>query len=35
VLWRVQEVLFLLTLAILVATAIEPLVDRLRRGPFS
>jgi predicted PurR-regulated permease PerM len=35
VLWRVQEVLFLLFLAILLATAIEPLVNRLRRGPFS
>jgi predicted PurR-regulated permease PerM len=34
-LWRVQEVLFLLVLAILVATAIEPLVNRLRRGPFT
>jgi predicted PurR-regulated permease PerM len=34
-LWRVQEVLFLLVLAILLATAIEPLVNRLRRGPFT
>jgi predicted PurR-regulated permease PerM len=34
-LWRVQEVLFLLFLAILFATAIEPLVNRLRRGPFT
>src|ERR671928_386336 len=34
-LWRIQEVLLLLLLAILVATAIEPLVNRLRRGPFS
>ena len=33
--WRVQEVLFLLMLAILLATAIEPIVNRLRRGPFS
>ena len=33
-LWRVQ-VLFLLMLAILLATAIEPLVNRLRRGPFT
>jgi predicted PurR-regulated permease PerM len=33
--WRVQEVLFLLVLAILLATAIEPLVKRLRRGPFT
>jgi predicted PurR-regulated permease PerM len=32
---RVQEVLFLLFLAILLATAIEPLVNRLRRGPFT
>src|SRR5215211_3787833 len=34
-LWRVQDVLFLLFLAILLATAIEPLVNRLRRGPFT
>src|SRR5207245_3145095 len=34
-LWRVQEVIFLLSLAILLATAIEPLVNRLRRGPFT
>jgi predicted PurR-regulated permease PerM len=34
-LWRVQEVLFLLILAILLATAIEPLVKQLRRGPFT
>ncbi len=34
-LWRVQEVLFVLALAILLATAIEPLVNRLRRGPFT
>jgi len=34
-LWRVQDVLFLLILAILLATAIEPLVFRLRRGPFT
>jgi predicted PurR-regulated permease PerM len=34
-LWRVQEVLFLLFVAILLATAIEPLVNRLRRGPFT
>ena len=33
-LWRVQEVLFLLVLAILLATAIEPLVFRLRRCDF-
>src|SRR5919199_6630264 len=35
VVWLVQEVLFLLLLAILLATAIEPLVERLARGPFS
>src|SRR5919199_4549975 len=35
VLWVAQEVLFLLLLAILLATAIEPLVERLARGPFS
>jgi len=34
-LWQVQEVLFLLVLAVLLATAIEPLVDQLRRGPFT
>jgi predicted PurR-regulated permease PerM len=34
-LWRVQEVLFLLMLAIMLATAIEPLVKILRRGPFT
>jgi predicted PurR-regulated permease PerM len=34
-LWRIQEVLFLLFVAILLATAIEPLVNRLRRGPFN
>ena len=34
-LWRIQEVLILLVLAILFATAIEPLVNWLRRGPFS
>jgi predicted PurR-regulated permease PerM len=33
-LWTVHEVLFLLFLAILLSTAIEPLVNRLRRGPF-
>src|SRR5436190_23347999 len=33
--WQVQEVLFLLILAILLATAIEPLVKHLRRGPFT
>lgn len=35
VLLRIQEVLFLLFVAILLATAIEPIVNRLRRGPFS
>ena len=35
VVWLAQEVLFLLLLAILLATAIEPLVERLARGPFS
>jgi predicted PurR-regulated permease PerM len=34
-LWRVQEVLFLLFLAMLLATAIEPIVNQLRRGPFT
>jgi predicted PurR-regulated permease PerM len=34
-LWRIQEVLFLMFLAILLATAIEPIVNRLRRGPFT
>ena len=34
-LFRVREVLFLLMLAILLATAIEPVVFRLRRGPFT
>src|SRR5207248_7096037 len=34
-LWRIQEILLLLLLAILVATAIEPLANWLRRGPFS
>jgi predicted PurR-regulated permease PerM len=34
-LWRVQEVLFLLFLAVLLATAIEPIVNQLRRGPFT
>jgi predicted PurR-regulated permease PerM len=34
-LWRIQEVVLLLLLAILFATAIEPLVNRLRRGPLS
>ena len=34
-LWRIQEVLVLLLVAILLATALEPLVRRLRRGPLS
>jgi predicted PurR-regulated permease PerM len=34
-LWLIREVLFLLFLAILLATTLEPIVDRLRRGPFS
>ncbi len=34
-LWRIQEVLFVMFLAILLATAIQPIVDRLRRGPFT
>ena len=34
-LWRIQDVLFLMFLAILLATAIEPIVNRLRRGPFT
>ncbi|MDQ3810648.1 MAG: AI-2E family transporter, partial [Chloroflexota bacterium] len=33
--WRIQEVLFLLAVAILLATALEPLVNALRRGPFT
>src|SRR5690242_7374823 len=35
VLWHIHEVIFLLFLSILLASAIEPIVDRLRRGPFS
>jgi predicted PurR-regulated permease PerM len=35
VLWRIEDVLFLLFIAILLATAIEPFVNRLRRGPFT
>src|SRR5207248_10318294 len=35
VLWRIQAVLFLLFVAFLFATAIEPIVNRLRRGPFT
>jgi predicted PurR-regulated permease PerM len=34
-LWVIQEVLLLLVLAILLATAIEPVVNGLRRGPFN
>ena len=34
-LWKIQEVVLLLLLAIIFATVIEPLVNRLRRGPFS
>jgi predicted PurR-regulated permease PerM len=34
-LWLLTEVLVLVFLAVLLATALEPLVNRLRRGPFS
>jgi predicted PurR-regulated permease PerM len=34
VLWHIHEVVFLLFLGILLATAIEPIVNYLRRGPF-
>jgi predicted PurR-regulated permease PerM len=34
VLWHIHEVIFLLFLGILLATAIEPIVNSLRRGPF-
>src|SRR5947208_1036592 len=34
VLWQIQEVIFLMFLSILLATAIEPLVRVLRRGRF-
>jgi predicted PurR-regulated permease PerM len=34
-LWTLHEVGFLLILGILLATSIEPLVNRLRRGPFT
>jgi predicted PurR-regulated permease PerM len=34
-LWRIQEVLLLMFLAVLLATALEPIVNRLRRGPFT
>lgn len=33
--WRLEHIVFLVFLALLVATAIDPLVKRLRRGPFS
>lgn len=33
-LWQLQELLFLIFLALLLATTIEPLVMHLRRGPF-
>ena len=35
VLWQLTEVLLLVFLAVLLATAVEPLVGLLRRGPFS
>ena len=34
-LWRILAVFLLLFLAVLLASAIEPLVQRLRRGPFN
>jgi predicted PurR-regulated permease PerM len=34
-LYMIREILFLFLVAVLLATAIEPLVLRLRRGPFS
>jgi predicted PurR-regulated permease PerM len=34
-LWSIHEAIFLFFLAILLATAIEPIVNRLRRGPFT
>jgi len=34
VVWHIHEVIFLLFLGILLATAIEPIVNYLRRGPF-
>ncbi|HEY3078823.1 MAG TPA: AI-2E family transporter [Chloroflexota bacterium] len=34
-LWLLREIIFLMFLAVMVATAIEPLVNRLRRGPFT
>lgn len=35
VLWQLRDLLFLVVLGILFATAIEPAVERLRRGPFT
>ena len=35
VLWRLTEVLLLVFVAVLLAIALEPLVNRLRRAPFS
>ena len=34
-LYLIRSVLFLFLVAVLIATAIEPLVLRVRRGPFS
>jgi predicted PurR-regulated permease PerM len=34
-LWLLREIIFLMFLAVMVATAIEPLVNRLRHGPFT
>ncbi len=34
-LWLIRNVLFLVFLSILLATGIEPLVNRLRKGPFN
>jgi predicted PurR-regulated permease PerM len=34
VLWSLREVIFLMFVAVLIAVAVEPLVLRLRRGPF-
>src|SRR5262245_4247866 len=33
--WLLREIVFVMFLAVMVATAIEPLVNRLRRGPFT
>jgi predicted PurR-regulated permease PerM len=35
VLWTLREVIFLMFVAVLIAVAVEPLVLRLRRGPFN